>query len=664
MKKRSVAVKLGAGFAVVLVLAGLVGWFGIRGTSRATDGVRELKAAPVAQLDVLARLGPDAVDAQETLLLYTFTGSAEEKALLSELDSTIEAEFTELSGIVPDADDQVVLAETKQAWDAYRNAVDDQVLAALDRGDRTAAQDAAAGPVDELHTALMDGVTSLRATFTADAADQANHVLASSAAARRQVFVFLAVAVLIGAGVAIWLSRRMAGDLRAVGDAAASLAGGDLSKRAPVRTSDEVGALATAFNKMAAQLESMVEAERAAAESLQQAVTTYSAFAQRVAEGDLSARLTLAADGNGSSPAGLQTLGHSLNTMAAQLESMVEAERGSAESLQRAVTTYSAFASQVARGELSARLDPPSANGASHALAELAGSLNAMASGLGELSGEVSEGARHISSATAEILAAVSQHTAGAAEQSAALTQTSTTVEEVRAAAEQTSRRAQDVAEKAQAQVEVGEEGAQVVEAIVGGMGEIRDRVSAIAQGILALSEQTQAIGEITALVSDLADQSNLLALNATIEAARAGEQGKGFAVVAAEVRNLAEQSKQATSQVRGILGDIQRATNAAVLATEQGTRVVESGLVQASRAGEVIGELTGAIAAGAVSAAQIVASAHEQSVGMDQIAQAMREVSASTSQFVVGAQQSQQAAEGLNDLARALLVATEKYRT
>jgi methyl-accepting chemotaxis protein len=329
------------------------------------------------------------------------------------------------------------------------------------------------------------------------------------------------------------------------------------------------------------------------------------------------------------------------------------------------VTSYSAFASQVAQGELSARLDPPGTNGsASHALAELAQSLNAMASGLGELSGEVSQGARHISSATAEILAAVSQHTAGAAEQSAALTQTSTTVEEVRAAAEQTSRRAQDVAEKAQAQVEVGEEGAQVVEAIVGGMGEIRDRVSAIAQGILALSEQTQAIGEITALVSDLADQSNLLALNATIEAARAGEQGKGFAVVAAEVRNLAEQSKQATSQVRGILGDIQRATNAAVLATEQGTRVVESGLVQASRAGEVIGELTGAIAAGAVSAAQIVASAHEQSVGMDQIAQAMREVSASTSQFVVGAQQSQQAAEGLNDLARALLVATEKYRT
>jgi hypothetical protein len=76
-------------------------------------------------------------------------------------------------------------------------------------------------------------------------------------------------------------------------------------------------------------------------------------------------------------------------------------------------------------------------------------------------------------------------------------------------------------------------------------MEEIRERVEAIAQDILTLSEQTQQVGEITATVDDLAEQSNLLALNATIEAARAGEQGRGFAVVAAEVRNLAEQSRQ-----------------------------------------------------------------------------------------------------------------------
>ena len=94
-----------------------------------------------------------------------------------------------------------------------------------------------------------------------------------------------------------------------------------------------------------------------------------------------------------------------------------------------------------------------------------------------------------------------------------------------------------------------------------------------IAETILALSEQTQQIGDIIATVNDIADQSNLLALNAAIEAARAGEAGKGFAVVAGEVRSLAEQSRQATAQVKEILGDIQKATNTAVMVTEEGTK-------------------------------------------------------------------------------------------
>src|SRR5207253_8764623 len=124
----------------------------------------------------------------------------------------------------------------------------------------------------------------------------------------------------------------------------------------------------------------------------------------------------------------------------------------------------------------------------------------------------------------------------------------------------------------------------------------IRLQMEAIAESIAGLSEQTQAISEIITTVNDLADQSNLLAVNAAIEAAKAGEQGKGFAVVAQEVRNLAEQSKQATAQVRTILGEIQRAANAAVLATEQGTRVVEGGMGLTQRAGDVIGQLADTI--------------------------------------------------------------------
>jgi len=286
-----------------------------------------------------------------------------------------------------------------------------------------------------------------------------------------------------------------------------------------------------------------------------------------------------------------------------------------------------------------------------------------MIANLKEMAGASRQGAQSISTASAEILATVSEHTASANEQSAAVNQVTATVNEVRAAAEQTAQKAGDVVGLAQASVRVGQEGTDSVEAILSAMGEIQAKVGMIAGDVLALSERSQQIGEIIAVVNDIADQSNLLALNAAIEAAKAGEQGKGFAVVAAEVRNLATQSKGATGKVRGILGEIQKATNAAVLATEQGSQQVAQGMGLAQRAGGVIGELAETIREAAQAVQQIAASAKQQSTAMDQIAAAMRDVNQATVQFVAGARQSQTAAEGLNGLARQLQGLTERYK-
>lgn len=294
---------------------------------------------------------------------------------------------------------------------------------------------------------------------------------------------------------------------------------------------------------------------------------------------------------------------------------------------------------------------------------EINPALNATIANLRKFAIQTREAAANTTSSTSEILAAVSQHTVSANEQSASVSETSTTVDELRASAEQTARKASEVAQESKGAVAISNTGSQSVEAIMVGMQEIREKVQAIAQDILALSEQTQQIGEITATVNDIADQSNMLALNATIEAAKAGEQGKGFAVVAAEVRNLAEQSKQATAKVRSILGDIQKATNAAVLATEQGTKGVEAGVVLAKQAGGVISQLSETIREAAQAAQQIAASAHQQSVGMEQIAQAMKNINQATTQFVAGARQSQAAAENLNEMARELKTTVEFYK-
>lgn len=265
-----------------------------------------------------------------------------------------------------------------------------------------------------------------------------------------------------------------------------------------------------------------------------------------------------------------------------------------------------------------------------------------------------------LSSSASEILATTTEVAAGAAETSAAVTETTATVEEVKQTAQLASQKAKYVSDTAQKASNVSLAGRKSVEDAVQGMHRIQEQMEFIAESIVRLSEQSQAIGEIIATVNGLSEQSNLLAVNAAIEAARSGEQGKGFGVVAQEIKSLAEQSRQATGQVRIILGDIQKATGAAVLAIEQGNKAVKAGVKQTGDTGESIRLLAESINEAAQAATQIAASSQQQMVGMDQVVMAMDSIKQASLQNVAGTRQAEIAARSLHELGQRLSSLTQ----
>ncbi|HRD48824.1 MAG: methyl-accepting chemotaxis protein [Candidatus Competibacter sp.] len=311
----------------------------------------------------------------------------------------------------------------------------------------------------------------------------------------------------------------------------------------------------------------------------------------------------------------------------------------------------------IAGGDLTLSIKPHSERDElGHAFAQMIASLQ-------QLTGRTLEVTASVSSATREISAVTSQQAATTVQQAAAVNETTSTIEEVRRTAEQSAERAQRVSEMAGTSLTLADGGLQAVKNTEEGMIGLKDQVRQIAETILALSEQTQQIGEIIATVNDIADQSNLLALNAAMEAARAGEAGKSFAVVAGEVRSLAEQSRQATRQVSGILGDIQKAANTAVMVTEQGTRRAENGVSLAQTTAGAIHTMREQIHQVTQAAQQIAASARQQLAGMDQITHAMEDINQGAKQSQTGIRQIEQAIFDLDKLAGQLNLVVQHYK-
>ncbi|MBL8056701.1 MAG: bacteriohemerythrin [Anaerolineales bacterium] len=427
--------------------------------------------------------------------------------------------------------------------------------------------------------------------------------------------------------VAVFIANQLSRPLQALRAAADGIAGGDLEQRLTIRSRDEIGQMAAAFQRMMTYLQGMAEAAtRIAAGDLSQDVTPLSA---RDRLGVSFAEMT----------ANLRQLLSQVSRDAAAVGSASDHLAAASSQAGQATQQVTVTMQQVARG----------ASQQSEGVTTTAASMEQMRRAIDGVARGAQEQARAVSETTIamnQLAEAVASIGRGARTQTDGLERAAGAQATLARSLVTVNQAARSMAAGVQGSARSAAHGAQLSEDSTAGMGRVRQATEQLAARVRDLGKRTGQIGAIVETIEDIAAQTNLLALNAAIEAARAGQHGKGFAVVADEVRKLAERSAQATKEIATMIGMVQTGAG----------EVVEA--MQA--AGADVGAAAGATEA-AGSAFQSIAGEVKQLLGqvqaiesvMAEMDSASRDLEAAVAAAGATARENQAAAQaiaGLND--------------
>ena len=263
----------------------------------------------------------------------------------------------------------------------------------------------------------------------------------------------------------------------------------------------------------------------------------------------------------------------------------------------------------------------------------IADSINFAIDQLRDLVSRITDTSQEVAQYTANTQGITNQLAEASEHQAQEIAGASAAINEMAMSIDQVSSNATESAVVAERSVKIAANGADVVNRSIEGMDTIREQIQETSKRIKRLGESSQEIGNIVALINDIADQTNILALNAAIQASMAGEAGRGFAVVADEVQRLAERSASATKQIEGLVKTIQTDTNEAVISMEQTTSEVVRGANLSKDAGVALDEIQNVSSNLAKLIANISDAAKLQSASAGHIATTMNVVQEITSQ-------------------------------
>ena len=324
------------------------------------------------------------------------------------------------------------------------------------------------------------------------------------------------------------------------------------------------------------------------------------AAARRIAGGELDVRIE--AKGRDEVAELQADLGRMVATLRGNMERIVAKEAESQEQARQA-TEAARRADEQARAALDSKQGMVAA---ATRLEAVAGELAAATAGLERLSGSISKGSE---------------------EQVSGLASTSTAMGQMNASVLDVARSAGQAAEQTEASRAKAGEGEQAVAVTIQAMRDLRAMNETLRANMERLGAQSQAIGQVMNVISDIADQTNLLALNAAIEAARAGDAGRGFAVVADEVRKLAEKTMNATREVGETITGIQTITGEGVASMDGAMAAMGRAESLSADSGRLLQEILGMADRAASQVQAIAAAAEEQSSASEEITRSLERI-------------------------------------
>lgn len=241
---------------------------------------------------------------------------------------------------------------------------------------------------------------------------------------------------------------------------------------------------------------------------------------------------------------------------------------------------------------------------------------------------EMNQQANRTTEMAKEISSSVDALAEGAQDQVEKASQSTSATEEMAIGIQKVAEVATNISENASLVSERALDGNKTVRATVHQMEEIQEGSKQTMQAIHVLEKDSNEIGEITQMITDISDQTNLLALNASIEASRAGEAGKGFAVVAEEIRKLSEQTATSAAKINSLITNIQENTNNVVGAMNESKQEIDQGIVMINEVGKGFEEMVTSIQQITTQIDDMSAASEEMSAGTEEVSSSVEQMS------------------------------------